>query len=322
MATRPRTSRLRRTLLAALVAASVAVPVSGAAGPAAVPAPAPAELGPLGPATTAALDKRYAAGRADILAAERTAADHGDRRRAAVLRGMADPGRRFLSFDGRDGGRTTEVFGDLAHAGRIAVLVPGSDTSLDSYGRLANGARALRRELGDGAAVIAWLGCRTPGTVSRQILTDRSAAEAAPGLAGFVRELASSAPGARTTLLCHSYGSVVCARAAADLPVANIVLYGSPGTGADNVESLRTPATVWAGRGADDWIADVPNARLRLGFVTLGFGTDPVSADFGARVFDAGAGGHSDYLRPGSVPLRNLARIVNGHSTDEERRHA
>lgn len=322
MATRPRTSRLRRTLMAALVAASVAVPVSGAAGPAAVPAPAPAELGPLGPATPAALDERYAASRADIVAAERTAADHGDRRRAAVLRSMAGPDRHFLSFDGRDGGRTAEVFGDLAHARRVAVLVPGSDTSLDSYGRFGAGAAALRRQLGDGAAVIAWLGYRTPGTVSRQILTDRSAAEAAPGLTRFVRELAASAPGVRPALLCHSYGSVVCARAADGLPVADIVLYGSPGTGARDVADLHTRATVWAGRGADDWIADVPHRRLPLGFVTLGFGTDPVSPAFGARLFDAGPGGHSDYLRPGSVSLRNLAGIVNGHAVSAEARHA
>ncbi|MFG2209607.1 hypothetical protein [Streptomyces sp. NPDC048638] len=62
MASRPRSTRLRRTLLAALVTASVAVPVSGAA----VPAPAPAALGPLRAATPAALDARYAAERTGI----------------------------------------------------------------------------------------------------------------------------------------------------------------------------------------------------------------------------------------------------------------
>ncbi|WP_328909140.1 alpha/beta hydrolase family protein [Streptomyces sp. NBC_00234] len=322
MATRPRTSRLRRTLLAALVAASVAVPVSGAAGPAAVPAPAPADLGPLGSAAPAALDERYAANRAGIRAAERTAAGHGDRRRAAVLRAMADPGRRFLSFDGRDGGRTTEVFGDLAHAGRIAVLVPGSDTSLDAYGRLGAGAAALRRELGDSAAVVAWLGYRTPGTASHEVLTDGSAVAAAPRLASFVGELSAVRPDSRITLLCHSYGSVVCARAAAELPVDGIVLYGSPGTGADTAGSLRTTATVWAGRSTGDWIAAVPHGRIGLGFTTIGFGPDPMSPAFGAQVFDAGSGGHSDYLRPGSVPLRNMARIVNGRAASEGRHHA
>jgi hypothetical protein len=37
-----------------------------------------------------------------------------------------------------------------------------------------------------------------------------------------------------------------------------------------------------------------------------------VLREFGARLFDAGPGGHSDYLKPGSVSLRNLARIVAG----------
>jgi hypothetical protein len=38
-----------------------------------------------------------------------------------------------------------------------------------------------------------------------------------------------------------------------------------------------------------------------------------VSPDFGARVFDAGSGGHSDYLAPGSTSLRNLTDIALGH---------
>ena len=63
-----------------------------------------------------------------------------------------------------------------------------------------------------------------------------------------------------------------------------------------------------AGRGSGDWIRLVPHVQV-LG---LGFGSDPVSAGFGARVFAAGAGGHSDYLDPGSVPLRNLTEIALG----------
>ncbi|MEV5141535.1 hypothetical protein AB0K61_28350, partial [Streptomyces syringium] len=81
-------------------------------------------------------------------------------------------------------------------------------------------------------------------------------------------------------------------------------------------------AAVWTGRGADDWIAAVPHVRLRLPFVTVGFGTDPVAKEFGARVFDAGTGGHSDYLKPGSVPLKNIARIVSGQAPSLAGRHA
>ncbi|WP_234335073.1 alpha/beta hydrolase, partial [Streptomyces sp. NRRL S-118] len=247
---------------------------------------------------------------------------HGDRRRAAALRVMADPARRFLLFDGRDGGRTAEVVGDLSRAERIAVLVPGSDTSLDTYGRFRAGAVALRQELGDRAAVIAWLGYRTPRTLSPEALTDGRAADAAPRLGDFVRRLTGIKPGARLSLLCHSYGSVVCAGAAPGLRVADIVLYGSPGTGAGHVGGMRTRATVWAARSTGDRIARVPHLRLRLPFATVGFGTDPVSERFGARVFDAGAGGHSDYLKPGSTSLENLARIVSGTTPTEGGRHA
>ncbi|MFH8595203.1 alpha/beta fold hydrolase [Streptomyces rimosus] len=312
MATRPRARRLHRALLAALVTASVALPVSGAARPAAVPAPAPAALAPLTAATPAALAGRYAAGRDGILAAERAAAHHGDRTRAAALRAMAAPTRQFLSFDGRDGGRTAEVVGDLARAERIAVLVPGSDTSLDTYERFRADAVALQRELGGRSAVVAWLGYATPSLTSPDIVTPALAEAVAPQLVDFLDELTVAKPTARVSLLCHSYGSVVCARAAPDLRVAGIILYGSPGTGVDNVRDLRTRATVWAGRSAGDWIAHVPYVRIRLPFMTLGFGTDPVSDAFGARTFDAGSGGHGDYLKAGSVPLRNLARIVAG----------
>ncbi|MFD8825315.1 alpha/beta hydrolase [Streptomyces sp. NPDC059605] len=312
MPSHPRGTRLRRGLLTALVAASVAVPVSGAAVPSAVPAPAPAAHAPLHTADPGSLAERYAATRADIDAAGRAAARHEDHGRAGALRAMAGPDRRFLSFDGRDGGRGVEVVGDLSRAERIAVLVPGAGVDLDHYWRLRKGALALREELGGRSAVIAWLGYRTPATVSTTSLTSGRAAEAAPGLRSFIGELRTLRPTARTTLLCHSYGSVVCARAAHGLRVADIVLYGSPGTGYGNAAALNTRATVWAGRGSGDWIADVPHVKLRLPFADIGFGTDPVSPGFGAEIFAAGSAGHSDYLRSGSESLRNMARIVTG----------
>ena len=325
MSSHPRFSRLRRGVLAALVAGAVAVPVAGAAGPAAVPAPAPTVREPLRTAAPGALAARYAETRADIRAAERAAAAHSDRGRAAALHSMADPGRSFLSFDGRDGGRLVEVFGDLAHARRIAVLVPGAGTDIDHYRRLHDGGAALHEELGDRSAVVAWLGYRTPATVSPAAVTSARAGRAAPGLREFVGELRGLRPEAGISLLCHSYGSVICARAAHGLRVTDIVLFGSPGTGYPNAAGLRTTATVWAGRGGDDWIADVPHVRLRLPFAAIGFGTDPVSPAFGARLFAAGDGGHGDYLNPGSSSLRNIARIAAGTApadTPEGEHHA
>ncbi|MCF6468375.1 hypothetical protein FAF44_08195 [Nonomuraea sp. MG754425] len=312
-------SRLRRTLLAGSLAAAVAVPVTGTARPAAVPAPVPSTTAPPRPATPETLAARYAAVRRDIVAAERTAAGHGHRWRAAMLHAMADPARRLLSFDGRDGGRAVEVFGDLAAADRVAVLVPGGDTHLDKYGLLRGGALRLHQALGDRSAVIAWLGYRTPSTVSLAALTTGRADEAAPALRAFVRELTVLRPAARVTLVCHSYGSVVCGRAASGLDVEGIVLIGSPGVTAADVGAMRTPATVWAGRGRGDWVAHVPHVRFRLPFVTVGFGTDPVAPDFGARVFAAGDGGHSDYFTAGSPSLVNIVRIVSGQLPAEAR---
>ncbi|MGW7687736.1 alpha/beta hydrolase [Streptomyces asiaticus] len=302
-------SRLRRALLAALVTASVVAPLVGAAGPSEVPAPAPVALGPV---RVAGLEHRYVANREGIRAAEVMAARHGDRKRARALRKMRGASRHFLSFDGRNGGRAVEVYGDLGRATHIAVLVPGSDTNLETYGRFRDGALALSRQLGRRTAVIGWLGYKTPGTVAPEVLTTGRAVGAAPRLAAFVRELNAATPRARISLLCHSYGSVVCARAARGLNAADIVLYGSPGTGYDDARQLHTRATVWAGRGGNDWIGGVPHVRIPLLGTTIGFGTDPVSRRFGARIFDAGDVGHSDYLKPGSAALVSMGRIVEG----------
>ena len=114
--------------------------------------------------------------------------------------------------------------------------------------------------------------------------------------------------GDQVALLCHSYGSVVCGLAAPHLPVTDIAVFGSPGMDASSVASLDTNARVWAGRESGDPIRFVPHVRV-LG---LGFGADPMSPGFGARIFATGDSGHSGYLDPGSVSLRNLAYIALG----------
>ncbi|MEV6168129.1 alpha/beta hydrolase [Streptomyces sp. NPDC051954] len=306
-------------MLATLIAGAVVFPLSAAAQPE-IPAPPPAALAPV---TAATLDEAYAANRANAAEASRMAAAHGDTRRAAADDSFAAPSRQLLTFDGRGEGEAVEVFGDLATADHIAVLVPGSDTSLDTYDRFRATALALRDQLaraspkGTGTAVVAWLGYETPGTISATVTTTGRAEQAAPELREFIREMRSVVGReAQVSLLCHSYGSVVCARAAAGLDVDDIVLVGSPGTGADTAADLRTRARVWAARGADDWVANVPHVSTDLFGTTVGFGTDPISPAFGARVFAAGHGGHSDYFAPGSASLANLARIVLAETSE------
>ena len=86
--------------------------------------------------------------------------------------------------------------------------------------------------------------------------------------------------------------------------------------GVGSVSDLDTTARVWAGRGARDGIADVPHVHVDLLGLDLGFGDDPVDPSFGARLFDAGTGGHSDYLRTGDQALRNLTLIPLGQPDD------
>ncbi|MEU0004195.1 alpha/beta hydrolase [Streptomyces sp. NPDC006314] len=319
----PATRRTRRrALLSALLTAAIVVPLAGAARPE-IPAPPPAALAPLSPAT---LHTAYESNRANAIEAAHMAATHGDQHRAAADRALAAPSRHLLSFDGRGGGLATEVLGDLPHADHVAVLVPGSDTSIDTYARFHRAAAALYEDLthrapsGTRVAVVAWLGYRPPGTVSTTVTTPSRAEHAAPHLRALIRQLHTLTPaGARISLLCHSYGSVVCGRTAAGLDVDDIALVGSPGTGADSVAGLHTPARVWAARGSGDWVAHVPHVRADLLVTTVGFGTDPVSGAFGARVFDAADADHSGYFDPGSASLANLARITLGETSEVTR---
>ncbi|RKT57394.1 alpha/beta hydrolase [Saccharothrix australiensis] len=195
-----------------------------------------------------------------------------------------------------------EVYGDLARARHVAVVVPGSDVDGARFdatvGRMA---RAVRARAGrDDLAVVAWLGYRTPSGVGVDAASGRLARAGAVALARFVRGL----PG-EVHLLCHSYGSVVCALA--DVRVADMAFLGSPGVRVASAGELR--ARVWAARGADDWTRWVPSVRLG----DLGHGVDPTDPAFGAGVFDTGeARRHDQYFDPGTASLGALARIAVG----------
>ena len=269
---------------------------------------------PLPALTSQALATRYHADAQGIAADARAARQAGNPRLASAL-GALDT-HQVLFFDPRGQGLAGVVFGNLATASRVAILVPGSDTTLSTYfsrgtaspggGAAALAAQAHQLQPGARLAVIAWLGYQTPATASTAVLTSGDAEAGATALRPLVTALARH--GDQVALLCHSYGSVVCGLAAANLPVTDIAVFGSPGMDASSTATLDTKARVWAGRGSNDWIRFVPHVQL-LG---LGFGADPTSTGFGARIFAAGSGGHSDYLLPGSVPLRNLAEIALG----------
>jgi hypothetical protein len=264
--------------------------------------------------TASALSARYAADGQAIAGAERTAARDGDRQLAGALASLRT--RHVLFFNPNGQGVAAMVIGNLATATRVAILVPGSDTTLATFfsrGSSSPGggaedlaAEAHRLEPGERLAIIAWLGYPAPAMLSPAVMTSGDARQGAQALRPLVTALAQH--GDQVALLCHSYGSVVCGLAAPQLPVTDIAVFGSPGMDAASVRSLHTTARVWAGRDAGDWIRDVPHVRL-LG---IGFGADPTAPSFGARRFGCDDDGHSGYLQPGSVSLRNLAYIALG----------
>ncbi|RDG38972.1 alpha/beta hydrolase [Streptomyces corynorhini] len=228
---------------------------------------------------------------------------------------LAAPGRHILAFDPRGRGQVAEVYGDLATARRVSVVVPGADIDAASfdrtknpYGTPAGMAAALREATNDRTAVVAWTGYTTPVGVGLDAATGDLAEAGAGRLVRFTRGLA--AVGAhRPVLFCHSYGSVVCGLAAHEVNASDIVVYGSPGMRAADVAGLRTDARVWAAKDASDWISKVPNVE----FAGLGHGADPAGPGFGARRVPASlARGHTGYFAPGTDSLRAFAAIAEG----------
>ncbi|MFC5750197.1 alpha/beta hydrolase [Actinomadura rugatobispora] len=328
-----RTLHRRTAAVTALAAVTTTAAAPGRAEPYAAPGSLPVLSGAY------SLAARFDAVARDILRAHSDAARAQDRDRLKALSGFLAPGRRFLSFDARGHGRAVEAVGDLARADRVAVVVPGADgllTNFDSWKWAGGGARSLHRQAAAAApgtrlAVVAWLGYDSPSTRSPAVLTDGRAADGARELTRFVGELHRVNGRAEVALLCHSYGSVVCGKAAPRLarqrlPVDEVALYGSPGVAAASAAALccaglASGARIWAGRSSGDWTRFVPKVRI----AGIGLGHDPAAPSFGALRFDAGSGPHSAYLRPGSRSLRNLTSIALGRDPgahDTEATHA
>ncbi|WP_165985754.1 alpha/beta hydrolase [Streptomyces sp. YIM 98790] len=230
------------------------------------------------------------------------------------------PGQQLLAFDPRGRGTFAEVYGDLAAAQRIAVIVPGAGNDLARHATPSGMARNLHRRMARDnpavpAAVIAWVGYTTPGEAGADAATGRLAEAGAPRLARFLAGLATVTGAAPAAVFCHSYGAVVCGLAADGLSPAeagDLVFLAAPGTRAADAGALGTPARVWAARAPGDWVRLVPHVRV-LG---LGHGTDPADPGYGARVVTAETvRGHAGYLEPGTDALRNFSAIALGDHT-------
>jgi pimeloyl-ACP methyl ester carboxylesterase len=231
------------------------------------------------------------------------------------------PPRVFVSCDPA-AGTAVEAIGDLRTADRIAVLVPGVDTTLADFDRGLGGvarrapavqARVLYAQLRASdptarVAVVAWLGYRTPHGIGLDAIREDRAAQGADALAAFVRSLPARAS---VTLVGHSYGAIVVGRAAPRVPeVRTLVTLGAPGMGVRRAEDLGG-ARVFSALAPADWIRRVPQLRL-LG---LGHGLRPSNPSFGsAPLPTGGVAGHDWYLTPGSSTVPAVAALVLGRA--------
>ena len=281
------------------------------------------------------------------------------RDRLARQRG-ASPPALLLSLGLEGQGRAVLSFGDPDLADHVCVYVPGMGTRLaDVAGKDGDRALAVHDAAVAAApdarpgstASMVWLGYDAPLDLAAVAGDGRAAAGAAPYdhfLAGL--RATRLGPPARLTALGHSYGSLLvglAARRPGGTGADDLVLIGSPGTGAAHASELGVaPGRVWAGAAEKDPVSSLlPSPRqgalLAVGSVlggvvppldtlvgqvaadrgTAWFGTNPAAPSFGARPLpvDAGsgpggglAGAHSHYLDRDSSTLAAIGRIVTG----------
>lgn len=227
--------------------------------------------------------------------------------RLATLEGLVEEGRQVWRFDPPGDGRVAEVFGDLAGAHTVSVVVPGITNDIASYGGLRTNATNLHSASGGvdsdrGHATIAWLGYDTPDDIPAAA-SSGPADTGAEDLVGDLTEIDRINPGARHTVVGHSYGSVVAGHAMTDgIDVDAVAVVGSPGMGPDDRDDLGSPEVdLFAGRHHRDLVAWAP-----------AHGEDPSAHGYGATRFATDVSGHSDYFDIESLSLENLARIATG----------
>ena len=211
------------------------------------------------------------------------------------------------------GDRVVLALGDLDTADTVALLVPGVGNSPGrTLGALTDEAGALGAAVRQAApretvATAVWLGYRPPATVltgATRLAAWQGGPALADSLAGLAAARAATATGhPRTTVVAHSYGTVVVDEAADEpglLAADAVVLLGSPGMEED-AASLEAPAVFDAAAPGDP-----VSAVGWLGHRTAG-------EDYGATELPVTAGmGHSDYLDPGFPTLPAVGQVVAG----------
>lgn len=247
-----------------------------------------------------------------------------------------DPPMYLLGIGDQGGGRAIVAFGNPDTSRNVSAYVPGLGTALDAEFARNDVQRA--RDTAKGAqnfdpssAAIVWLGYDAPqlpaDTVAGNfaVMSEEHARKGAPAYNQFMAGISATNenPDPHVTAVGHSYGSLTVGQAAqlnGGIPGADdIILVGSPGTGAQHADQLNVGKDhVYVGASDHDPVSMLPNktesgGMLRgagAGLLTAGipgalvggaagyfigdavtddnqiyFGMDPANKDFGANRF-------------------------------------
>jgi hypothetical protein len=234
---------------------------------------------------------------------------------AGQLATQAKAGRtaQLLQFDPA-AGLVAVALGDLDTATAVGVLVPGINTTPgDDLPGLLHEAAAVGRAAADASpglavATVAWLGYRTPGLLTSA--APNAARRGGPALDraldGFAAARSAAVPGPapRTTIVAHSYGTVVAgqaARAPGRLAADALVLLGSPGLPGGEAADLE------AGEVYGAWSAGDPVSLLQW------FGDSPSDPSFGDIPLPTEPGeSHTDYYDADRPTLAAIGEVVAG----------
>jgi hypothetical protein len=276
------------------------------------------------PGTIGALDgvPAWARDRANRLLLDRGLRDVGSTTAARTARAVAEriaveetAGRPVqLHLLDLEAEQVVVVLGDLDTAEAVGLLVPGINNSPDSdLHRLLGDARdvaAAARGAGPGSdvATVVWLGYASPDE-PWEMVTRFAAWDGGPDLAAALSGMAASrtasgTPLPRTTVLAHSYGTVVVDEAAdapGRLAADAVVLLGSPGMEPAGAEGLEASEVYDAASLGDpiSWSG--------------AFGSPTYGRSFGSDGLPVGRlMGHSDYYSPEYPTLAAIGEVVAG----------
>ncbi|MCX2948209.1 alpha/beta hydrolase [Lentzea sp. NEAU-D7] len=212
-------------------------------------------------------------------------------------------------------GAIAVAFGNPDTAKNVAVCVPGTTSTLSSFG--LDQAANLSTEMGPDGAAIQWLGYDAPEFLPGQVNDPEQAREGGAILAKDVEGYRTTNPNAHVTVIGHSYGSTVVGYSAMDngLKADDIVFVGSPGVGASNVDQLSAGAGhVYVGGTEHDPVIQATSGDW---FTKDGSSTGPYDSSFGGKTFGTSGESwighaHSSYYDKGTESLSNIAKIANG----------